>query len=453
MPVPQTRHSSVITLSFNPPALRWLLIIPAMLAVIGAAFAVRWYVGNTVADYTSTPDADGIEMARLAARWAPANALTHWRLGSLQERNFSASNLVAAVSEYRLAVEVGPYDFRYWLELGRALEAAGDNQNAERALRRAIDLAPSYSQPQWQYGNLLVREGRIDEAFKHLSLAAESDTRMQAPVFGLASQVFGDDQVALAKALPSSALRLRFALSLIQTGKPEAAMAMANSVGAAERKSESPVTEELIKAFTEAHYYHAALSLMQDSGTDTASLAAPEQIWNGGFETPLRDGDTSIFHWAISSRAPAQIDIDSRQAHSGKSSLRIVFKSAARLDNIPVSQTVIVEPNTQYTIQFYVRTEGLLSAATLRVVVKDLAGQLLASSSPVAGGTHDWQAVAITFKSRPKEEGIQIGLAREPCDQKDPICPIFGTVWYDDFTFQRGGSAGVATTRPTNSRL
>ena len=147
--MPQTRHSSVITLSFNPAALRWLLIIPALLAVTAAAFAVRWYVGNTIAEYTSTPDEDGIEMARLAARWAPGNALTHWRLGSLQERNFSASNLAAAVSEYRLAVEVGPYDFRYWLELGRALEAAGDNQNAERALRRAVDLAPSYSQPCW----------------------------------------------------------------------------------------------------------------------------------------------------------------------------------------------------------------------------------------------------------------------------------------------------------------
>ena len=449
--MPQTRHSSVITFNFSPPALRWLLIIPALLAVTGAAFAVRWYVGNTVAEYTSTPDEDGIEMSRLAARWAPANALTHWRLGSLQERNFSASNLAAAISEYRLAVEVGPYDFRYWLELGRALEAAGDNDHAERALRRAVDLAPSYSQPHWQYGNLLVREGRIDEAFKHLSQAAESDSRMQAPVFALAAQVFGDDQAALAKALPSSALRLQLALSLIQAGKPEAAMAVANSVGAADRRSESVVTEDLIKAFIDGHHYHAALSLMRDSGADAASLPAPEQIWNGGFETSPGD-ETNIFHWAISSRSPAQIEIDNGHGHSGKASLRIVFKSTAKLDNIPISQTVIVQPDTQYKLEFYVRTEGLLSAATPLVTVKDLAGQLLASSLPVAGGTHDWQAVTLTFKSRPKEEGIQLSFGRESCDQKDPICPIFGTVWYDDFTLQRVGSAGAATARPTNSR-
>jgi tetratricopeptide (TPR) repeat protein len=450
--VPQTRHSSVITLSFNPPALRWLLLIPALLAVTGAAFAVRWYVGNTVADYTSTPDEDGIEMARLAVRWAPGNALAHWRLGSLQERNFSASNLAAAVSEYRSAVEVGPYDFRFWLELGRALEAAGDNQNAERALRRAVELAPSYSQPHWQYGNLLVREGRIDEAFTHLSKAAESDSRMQAPVFVLAAQVFGDDQAALARALPSSAVRLQLALSLIQLGKPEAAMAIARSVPAADRKAQSTMTDELINAFIERHRYQAALSLMRDSGNDPASLAAPEEIWNGGFENPLGEGDRNIFHWAISSRSAARIDLDYTQAHSGKGSLRIVFKSPAKLDSIPIGQTVMVEPDTQYKMQFYVRTEGLLSAVTPLVAVKDLTGQLLASSPPVASGTHDWQAVTLIFKSRPQEEGIQIFFGREACDQKDPVCPIFGTVWYDDFTLQRVGGADVRTASPANSR-
>jgi tetratricopeptide (TPR) repeat protein len=432
--------------------LRWLLVIPALLAITGATFAVRWYVGNTVAEYTSTPDTDGIEMARLAVRWAPANALTHWRLGSLQERDFSASNLAAAVAEYRLAVEVGPYDFRYWLELGRALEAAGDSQNAEKALRRAVELAPSYSHPHWQYGNLLLRQGRIDEAFTHLSRAAEADLRMQAPVFALASQVFGDDQAALGKALPSAALRIQFALSLIQAGKPDAALAVARSVSSADRKSETAAIDELVKAFINGHQYHAALSLLRDSRTDASSLATPEQIWNGGFETPLTIDDPSVFHWVVSSRSQAQIDIDNSQARSGKGSLRIIFKSSTKLDNIPISQTVIVEPDTQYKIQFYVRTEGLISAGTLLVAVKDLAGAVLASSSPVASGTHDWQAVTLTFKSRPKEEGIQISFAREPCGEKDPICPIFGTVWYDDFTLQRIGGAGATAARPANSR-
>jgi Flp pilus assembly protein TadD len=449
--VSHTKRPSVITLNFNPPALRWALLIPALLAVLGASFAVRCYVGNTVAEYTSTPDADGIEMARLAARWAPNSALAHWRLGSLQERNFSADNLAAAVREYRLAVEVEPYDFRYWMELGRALEAAGDTPNAERALRRAVELAPAYSQPRWQYGNVLLRQGKIDEAFAELARAADADSTMQPPVFGLAAQVFGDDQARISKVLPSASLRLQFALSLIRAGKPEQALSVVQTVSAAERKSESQTIEEVGAALIASHYYHAALSLLRDSPAAGSELPAPEQFWNGGFETHLLSKDDQPFHWLIDSHPQAQISIDNVRPHSGQSSLRIVFKSPSKLESIPVSQTVIVEPDTQYKLQFYARTEGLNSASTPLLVVKDLGGQMLASSPALPSSTNDWQAVTLSFKTRPKEEGVLISFSREPCSNQDPVCPIFGNVWYDDFTLQRIGG-GPATARPVSNR-
>ena len=445
-----TKRSSVITLNFNPPALRWALLLPALLAVLGAAFAVRCYVGNTVAEYTSTPDADGIEMARLAARWAPDNALAHWRLGSLQERNFSAENLSAAVREYRLAVEVEPYDFRYWLELGRALEAAGDTPNAERALRRAVELAPAYAHPRWQYGNVLLRQGKVDEAFAELARAADADSAMQPPVFGLASQVFGGDPARISSVLPSPALRLQFALSLIRAGKPDQALSVVQTVSAADRKSESQTVDEVGKALIASHYYHAALSLLRDSPA-ASELPAPEQFWNGGFETHLPTHDDKPFHWLIDSHTQAQITIDNARPHSGQNSLRIVFKSPGKLENIPVSQMVIIEPDTQYKLQFYARTEGLVSASTPLVVVKDLAGQTLASSPALPANTNDWQAVTFNFKTKPKEEGVLVSFYRETCSNQDPICPIFGNVWYDDFNLQRIGG-GPATARPVSNR-
>jgi Flp pilus assembly protein TadD len=449
--VPQTKSSSIITLNFNPPALRWVLVLPALLALIGVTFAIRWYVGNTIAEYTSSPDADGIEMARLATRWAPDNALAHWRLGFLQERNFSSENLTAALAEYRLAVEVEPYDFRYWMEFGRALEAAGDTQNAEKALRRALELAPAYSHPRWQYGNVLLREGRVAEAFAELARAAEADSNMQPPVFGLALQVFGDDPAQIGKALGSGALRLQFALSLVRAGKPDQALAVVQTVSTADRKAQSEAIDEIGKALIASHYYHAALSLLRDSA-DTTELPAPEQFWNGGFETALVKMDEKPFHWLIDSAAAAQLEIDNTRAHSGQHSLRIVFKSSNKLENIPVSQTVIVEPDTQYKLQFYVRTEGLITASSPLVVIKDLAGQPLATSPALPSGTNDWQPVNITFKSKPKEDGILISFYREACGSKDPVCPIFGSVWYDDFNLQRIAGAGVRTTPPAGNR-
>ncbi len=439
----QTKQSSSFTLNLNPPALRWLLLLPAILALTGTWFALRWYVGNTVSEYTSTADADGIDMARLGARWAPDNALAHWRLGSLQEKNFSAANLAAAVDEYRLAVEVEPNDFRYWMEFGRALEAAGDIQRGEKALRRAVELAPSYSYPHWQYGNLLLRQGKVDEAFAELTRAAEADSNMQGPVFALASQVFGDDQTKVARALPSASLRLKFALSLSIAGKPDESLRVLQTVSAAERKAQSATVDEVIKAFIARHHYHAALSLLRDSQTNAAEQPALEQFWNGGFETPLLSNDDQPFHWLIDSRSQVQVTVDNAHPHSGQHSLKMVFKSQSKLDNIPLWQTVIVEPDTQYKIQFYARTEGLVSASRPLLAVKDVSGETLATSSPLPSGTKDWQLVTLTFKTKPREEGILITFYRETCGQ-DAICPIFGSIWYDDFNLQRIGAGAPA---------
>ncbi|HYX31248.1 MAG TPA: hypothetical protein VE863_22120 [Pyrinomonadaceae bacterium] len=441
----QTKHSSVITLTLDPPALRWLLLVPVLLALIGVWFAVRWYVGNTIAEYTSTPDADGIAMAQMAVRWAPDNAFGYWRLGSLEEKNFSADNLAAAVREFKLAVEVEPFDFRYWMELGRALEAAGDTPHAERALRRAVELAPAYSHPLWQYGNLLLREGRTDEAFAELARAAEADWQMEAPVFGLARQVFGDDLAAITRAFPSSSLRLHFALNLIRSSEnADDALRVVETVNAADRKKESEALTDLLKACISARRYRAALALVRDLQTDGEQVPTAENFWNAGFELPLVIADDKPFHWLINSRSDAQVTTDNARPHSGRSSLRIIFKAPNKLDSIPISQTVVVEPDTQYKLQFYARTENLLSARLPVVSISDPAGVPLQSSPPLPSGTNDWQPVTISFRTKPKQEGIVITFYRDPCADKEPICPIFGTAWYDDFSLQRisGGAAG-----------
>lgn len=443
--MPNTKRPSVITLNFSPPVLRWLLLVPAIMALTGAWFAVRWYVGNTIAEYTSTPDADGIEMARMAARWAPGDALPHWRLASFEETNFSAENLAASVREYEFSVQAEPYDFRYWLELGRALEGSGDTANGEKALRRAVELAPSYSYPRWQYGNLLLRQGRVDDAFAQLSRAAEADEQMRAPVFGLASQVFGDDTDKIARAFPAPSLRLQLALNLIGSGKSDEALRIVGSITRSDRQSAREVTDQVAKSLIDNHQFRAALVLLRELEPDANQLPATGQFWNGGFEMPIALSDPKPFHWMIDSRPQAQFVVDNTRAHSGRGSLRIVFKSPGKLESIPITQTVIVDPDTQYKFQFYQRTETLISASTPFVVISDVSGHdKLTSSAPLPSGTNDWQQVTLTFRTRPKQDGIVISFYRSPCGEKDPVCPIFGTVWYDDFTLQRISGPGSA---------
>lgn len=450
--MPNSKSPSVVILNFKPPGLRWLLLLPALIAILGAWAAVRWYVGNTVAEFAPAVDEGGIEMARMAVRWAPADPLTHWRLASFEEKTFSAENLAAAVREYELAVQAAPYDYRYWMELGRALEAAGDPDSGEKALRRAVELAPAYSHPRWHYGNLLLRQGKIDEAFSQLSRAAEADELMQAPIFGLASQVFGGDIDKIVQVLPAPAVRLQFAINLINTDKFDDAARVLRTISAADRKAEGALTDRVLQSLLEHKQFHAALALLRELEPEASQLPVPEQFWNGGFEKTVPLSDSKPFHWVINNRPQAQITIDPR-GRGDEGSLRIIFRAPAKLESIPVSQTVIVEPETQYRIQFYQRTEGLTSASTPAVVISDSVDNTqLVSSPPTPTGTNDWQLVTLDFKTKPKHEGISIGLVRAACEDKAPICPIFGTVWYDDFNLQRVGGSGASRRAGSSNR-
>lgn len=415
---------------------RWLLLLPALLVILGSWFVVRWYVGDTVAEYAPTVEEGGIEMARLAVRWAPGDPLTHWRLGSLEEKVFSVENMAAAVREYQTAVALSPNDYRYWTELGRALEASGDRENGEKALRRAVDLAPAYSHPRWHFGNLLLREGKLAEAFEQLGHAAEADNEMRPQVFGLAMQVFDGDINEIARvASVSPAARMQFAIYLSTIGKFDDAMRMWATVSPADRRGQSELGQELKRSLLASKQFRAALEVMRETDPDT-SLPQLEQIRNGGFESSLPAPSANSFDWVVNSRSPAQIGIDSR-AHNGNGSLRILFQAPNTLEKIQLSQTVIVELGARYRLECYVRTEDLTTANTPILMIQDAVDNAtLAETVPLPSGTNDWQKVTFEFRTNPKHDGITIGFRRAPCGEEQ-ICPIFGTVWYDDFSLQR----------------
>ena len=110
-----------------------------------------------------------------------------------------------------------------------------------------------------------------------------------------------------------------------------------------------------------------------------------------------------------------------------------------KLDVIPVSQTVVVEPNMQYHFECFARTEALDTGSAPVLMISDAAdNKALAGSAPLPTGTNDWQKISFDFKTKPNSDGVTLTLVRPPCSV-GPICPILGTVWYDDFNLQRAG--------------
>jgi len=436
--MPSSQPSNTINVNLTSIGLRLLLLIPLALAVLGGWFSVRWLLGSTISEAASTGETPNLDLTRVGVRWAPSDPFVHWRLGALAQRDFSANNLEQTSREFEEAVRLSPNDFRYWDELGRALEAAGQAEAAEKALHRSSELAPNYSFPRWHYGNLLLREGKLDEAFPNLFRAAQANDTLWPQVLNLLWQVYDGDVDRIAnEACKEPGVRVVFAVYLVGVRKYDDAVRLWSTLSAGQRNELIGGGRELRRALFEAKQFRAALEITKSIGE--GDVPPPEQFSNGGFEDPITLPVTKSFGWTIGTGAQAQISIHG-SAHSGQHSLRIVFAAPNKLDRVNAAQTIVVQPNTRYHFECYARTESLTSASPPVILIFDSAdGSQLASSAPLPSGTSDWQKISIDFTTK-NSDGITVAIGRLPCSVSD-ICPLFGTAWYDDFTLQRGTGA------------
>ena len=432
------RATSPTTINFSlTTGIRMLVLVPALLAILGGWFAVRWHLGNTISEATTTGEAPSIELARMAARWAPADPFVHWRLGAMAQKEFSANNLDETVREFQAAVQLSPNDFRYWDELGRALEAAGDAEGGERALHHSVELAPAYYYPSWHYGNLLLREGKFAAAFPQLFHAATSNPELWPQVFNLAWQAYDGDVDRISKeACTTSPVRTMFAVYLVGVKRFDDAVRLWHSLNESDRAQLNAAGYALRKALFDAKQFRSALEVTRD--LEPGKVPNPEQILNGDFESSITLPVNQVFGWTIGSTSQAQVTLNS-QAHNGRYSLRVMFSAPNKLDRVNISQTVVVQPNTHYHFECYTRAEKLLSASTPVITILDAAdGSLLISSTPLPTGSFDWQKIDLNFQTK-NSDGLTVTIGRLACSVGD-ICPLFGTVWYDDFNLQRSGS-------------
>ena len=439
----------ITSISVAPAWRRALLLVPVVLALVCVWYVARWCLGNTMAEWL--PDAG---VARAAARLAPDDPQTHYTLARLAEKSFEPEQLAEAVAQYERAAALSPNDYRLWFELGRARSLASDDAGAERALRRAVELAPNYPDPRWYLGNLLLRAGRTGDAFAELRRAAQvNPERFRSQVFDVAWRA-SDGSVPAVVAAVGDAPDTRAALIEFLLGRRAAdeaarkaafaeAVKLWQGLNAAERSAHRATGEKLRDAFLAAKQYHAALEVQRELSATNQVVPAAEQLLNGGFEEAVGPAGKTWYDWQVAPIAQTQINLDERERHNGARSLRIVFNAAGPLDFRNVSQLVVVAPQTRYRLTYYVRAKEVKGVSTVLTEVLDAADQAraLAASAPLPFGSSDWQEVALEFTTPPQTEAIVVRLTRPPCPEA--LCPLFGTVWYDDFNLQRlaGGRA------------
>jgi len=438
----------IASFDLGPAWRRALLIAPVVVAAACVWFAARWCLGGELALWV--PEVEGMSrasMAAAAARLAPDDPQAHFTLARLAEMSLLPDELPAAVAGYERAAALSPNDYRLWVELGRARSAAGDAEGAERAHRRAVELAPNYPGPRWHLGNLLLRQGRIEEAFAELRRAGDADPATYRPqVFNMAWGAFGGDVGRLRElGGDSAAARAALADYLLGRGRLDDALALWREFeGAGLTEEQSAVGAKLRKTLADARRFHDALSVERVLRPVPGAGGLPEieRVTNGGFEEAVGPPGRHLFEWQVTPAEGAQINLDVGSPRGGARSLRVLFESPGTLDFKNVSQLVAVRPSSRYRLEYFVRTDGLKSTSTLRTVVADAADEYhpLASSDPLPVGASDgWRQVALEFATGPRTEAVTINVRREPC--AEAVCPIFGRVWYDDFNLQRTGGA------------
>lgn len=428
----------LIQVNVRNPVVRIVLILLLIVAGVWSYYVVRWYLGNTLAEYFNT-ETNSIEAAQRAASMAPDDPLTHWRMGQVQQRVLSLEQQAQSIAAYEKAVSLSPNDYRYWTSLGTAYEQIGEAEKAEHALRRAVALAPSYAYPRWFLGNLLVRNARYDEAFAELRLAGKAEPEMQPQLFNLIWAVYGDDPEAVKKAVgQNSAARAQFAVYLIGMKKIDEGLKFWNELSIDERRANLGSGESIIQSLKNEHRYHDALKVWNSIASDNLHTEVG-RIFDSSFEDAGTYGSDAPFGWQVRSAPQVQIDIAANKSQKGGRSLRLIFQVRQNASLVQVYQLVPVEPQTEYEFEGYVSTEGLESGSTPQVDVVDPTDEKTMVSSPAAPrATNNWNRVNFTFKTGEKMEAVILKVMRSSCvNEQTPICPIFGTVWYDNFSIKR----------------
>lgn len=415
---------------------RAAMSVAVFLIVVAMFYGAEWQLGQALAESFS-PNAENSRQTALAAvSLAPHNSLAYSTLAKVQQGRTLPEILDKARSDNENAVRCAAQDYRYWLELGRTREQAGDRLGAETAMRRSVEIAPAYAYPRWMLGNVLLRENKKDEALEEFKRVAATHSVLRQQVFYLVWET-SDGNADELKRLFGDTPVVRAALAVFYAGKnlPNESVQMWQSLTPDEKAENREAGKNALRINYEKLNAQAAAMFASDLELENAKIG---EITNGGFEQKISESTAAIFGWHIDQIKNIGISLDTRQPREGKLSLKLNFNGYSEPTLQAVPQFVAVEPGGRYKLSFAIRTADLKSAGTPVLEVADMKTlKTLGASQPFASGTADWQIQTIEFAVPPDSQSVWIRTTRAFCGAN---CPIVGAVWYDDFKLERAGN-------------
>lgn len=341
---------------------------------------------------------------------------------------FDKGDLSQALAAFDRAIALRPYDTNLFTSRGNVRAALDDKVGAEADLRKGLELAPAYAEPNLHLGRFLLKEGRRAEAFVHLSRAASLNGGLLGELLEHAYKAYpGDAQSFLNAVGPSSpAAKKETVHFLMDRGQFSAALEPSLVSGLDDLSSRAIVNELIQKG-----RYRYAFDLWNSSLRSADIVSDPENLVIGGdFENTADIDDT--FGWQVDhSRDQIAISTASNGGKDGSRGLQIRFLGDTRSNELVLWQVIAIEPGKRYRLTFDVIAEKLESGGLPVVVVLDAASRnVVAESRPISDSASEWQSFSMDVSSK-DSEGLILGVRRLACPSGP--CPIFGQMRLDNF--------------------
>ncbi len=418
------------------PGLKRIVAIAAILAAVWFCYAGGKHA--LASHYAASSNSDSLLRA---TQIEPDNAETWYRLGRLRQLDFDNTDIPLAISYYQRAEKLNPRSPYYKIDLASAYEMAGNMGEADSEFRAARAAYPISGEVSWKYGNFLLRQNRLPEAYAEIHRAVLVDPNLVPLAVSRVWRSDPDVHLLLDQVLPDTAEAYSATLAYLDDQQEaSAALEMWHRLIAKDPHTDSKLSYKLTDLLVAQERFEEAGAVWRQAiATDPGSAPAysgNSLVYDGGFERDISGGG---FGWQQSDVEGADFDFDTDTKHSGSRSARLTFDGTKNLTYQNLFQNVLVSPGTRYRFQGFLRTDQISTESGMRFEIvdpKDL--QDLDVLTPNETGTLPWTLEQVDFTTGPKTHLIVIRLIRKQSVRLDN--QLRGTVWIDDVSLMPGGT-------------
>ena len=297
------------------PIWRWL----AFGAIVAAAGSLAFSGAQHAVAAHWAGSTDPAQWLR-AAQIESSNADRWYELARYRQLDFAHSDLPLALDDYGRATSLNPGSPFYWMDFAGAYESAGDAADAEQAFRKARELYPISADAAWRFGNFLLRQSRVPEAFQQIHDALAVDSKLTVPAISVCWRSTRDIDQILKAVLPDRPDENWGAIQFfVQAREPLAAMAVWKRIAAHHVSFPAaeafPLLDMLIATGRVDESRVVWSQALQAAAVPRESDAFGSLVWNGGFENDPLDGG---FDWRFFPVARRGDQVGRGNLHSGQ---------------------------------------------------------------------------------------------------------------------------------------